>query len=278
MNGQRASLEIIAPSVQEAIAQGLSELGLSEDQVEIEVLDEGTKGFLGLGFRQARVRLTVKQAGAQIQGHRGEPLDDTPKASASKTASTLLEDLLSEEGEKAEVKPVPSPEEKLQDVDASKRALTVAEDTVRELLRKMKVRAQVKARFGEPDDERSQAPLCVEVHGEDLSILIGRRAETLNALQLIASLIINKELGYGIPLLVDVEGYRRRRYQQLRQLARRMADQAIKTGKTQVLEPMPANERRIIHIELRQYPDVRTESVGQEPRRKVTIIPHAPER
>jgi spoIIIJ-associated protein len=116
-------------------------------------------------------------------------------------------------------------------------------------------------------------PVSVDVNGDDLSILIGRRAETLNALQYITSLIVSKEIGRYVPIIVDVEGYRVRREGQLRQLARRMADQAIKTGRRQILEPMPANERRIIHIELRENPKVSTESVGEEPRRKVTIIP-----
>jgi spoIIIJ-associated protein len=111
------------------------------------------------------------------------------------------------------------------------------------------------------------------VRGDDLSILIGRRAETLNALQYIAGLIVSKELGRSLSLIIDVEGYRSRREGQLRQLARRMADQAVKTGRRQVLEPMPANERRIIHIELRQHSGVTTESIGEEPRRKVTILP-----
>lgn len=113
----------------------------------------------------------------------------------------------------------------------------------------------------------------VNVNGDDLSYLIGRQAETLNALQYISSLIINKEIGRSIPLIVDVEGYRSRRENQLRQLARRMADQAVATGRRQVLEPMPANERRIVHIALRENPDVSTESIGEEPRRKVTILP-----
>ena len=86
-------------------------------------------------------------------------------------------------------------------------------------------------------------------------------------------MIVGKELGRSVPLIIDVEGYRKRREKQIRQLARRMADQAIKTGKRQFLEPMPANERRLVHIELRDYPGVATESVGEDPRRKVTIIP-----
>jgi spoIIIJ-associated protein len=84
---------------------------------------------------------------------------------------------------------------------------------------------------------------------------------------------VSKELGENITLIIDVEGYRTRRERQLRQLAHRMAEQAVKTGRKQVLEPMPANERRIIHMELREDTQVATESFGEEPHRKVTIIP-----
>jgi spoIIIJ-associated protein len=150
--------------------------------------------------------------------------------------------------------------------------LHVAEDTVAELLQRMHVRADVSAHFDEPDDLRGRVPVSVEITGKDLSILIGRQAETLNALQYIAGLMVSKEIGHSLTLVIDVQGYRKRREQQLRQLARRMADQAIKTGRRQVLEPMPANERRIIHIELRDHPQVTTESIGEEPRRKVTIL------
>jgi spoIIIJ-associated protein len=151
--------------------------------------------------------------------------------------------------------------------------LEVARDTVSELLRKMHVRANVTARFGEAEDPRSRLPVLVDITGKDLSILIGRQAERLNALQYIASLIVSKEVGRLVGLVLDVQGYRQRREQQLRQLARRMAEQAVRTGRRQVLEPMPANERRIIHMELRDHPQVTTESIGEEPRRKVTIIP-----
>jgi len=92
-------------------------------------------------------------------------------------------------------------------------------------------------------------------------------------LQYIAGLIVSKELGRGVTLIIDIEGYRERRYNQVRQIARRMAEQAIKTGRRQFLEPMPANERRIIHMELRENPDVMTESTGEDPYRKVTIVP-----
>jgi spoIIIJ-associated protein len=113
----------------------------------------------------------------------------------------------------------------------------------------------------------------VDVRGNDLSILIGRRSETLSAFQYVASLIIGKETGQFVQLTVDVEGYRGRREKQLIQMAKRMAEQVAKSGRRQTREPMPAAERRIIHIALRDHPDVTTESTGDDPYRKVTIIP-----
>jgi spoIIIJ-associated protein len=157
--------------------------------------------------------------------------------------------------------------------DEGKIDLEIARETVEELLNKMQVKARVAVQFGEADEERGRIPILIDIRGNDLGILIGRRAETLNALQYITSLILSKKLGHPVTVVVDVEGYRDRRQTQLRQLARRMAEQAVKTGRRQILEPMPANERRIIHMELRDNPKVRTESIGEDPHRKVTIIP-----
>ena len=137
----------------------------------------------------------------------------------------------------------------------------------------MKVKAEVTASYIEDEDRNGRKPILVDIHGDDLSILIGRKAETLNALQYITSLIIGKELGRSVPLSVDVEGYRTRRQEQIKQLANRIANQVTQTGRSQSLEPMPASERRIIHIELRDHPEVYTESIGEGDRRKIVIYP-----
>jgi spoIIIJ-associated protein len=113
----------------------------------------------------------------------------------------------------------------------------------------------------------------LDVQGDDLDPLIGRRGETLAALQYIARLILSKQFGRNVDLVVDVQGHKQRREDQLRRMARRMAEQAAERQRVMSLEPMPANERRIIHLELREHPDVTTESVGDGDRRKVTIIP-----
>jgi spoIIIJ-associated protein len=266
MKEKRATLEVIAPTVDEAVAKGLSDLGLPEEMVDVEILDQGSRGLFGLGSRHARIRLAVKSPGQKTREAEAATVAAREKEKvieefvADETVEeTSLADYIEEEPDEV------SGEDDL--------VLRVARDTVNEILEKMKVSAQVTSRFGERDEERDRVPVFVDVRGDDLSILIGRRAETLNALQYISALIVSKELGRAISLIIDVEGYRSRREGQLRQLARRMADQAVKTGRRQVLEPMPANERRIVHIELRQHEGVSTESIGEEPRRKVTILP-----
>ncbi len=238
MEEKRTSLEVIAPTVDEAIARGSAELGASPDALEVEVLDEGSRGFLGISGRQARVRLTLKSPAEQV----------APEAA----------------------QPEPAAEIPAAELD---QAVQVSQGTVTELIQRMGIKAQVTARWGEKDPGARIRPLLVDVSGDDLGILIGRRGETLSALQYITRLIVAKELQEPVAVVIDIEGYRARRERQLRRLARRMADQAIELGRTMVLEPMPANERRIIHIELREHASVTTESIGEGNRRKVTIIP-----
>ncbi len=251
---ERTTLEKIAPNVEEAIAQGLAELGLGKDAVDVEVLDEGSRGLLGIGGRQARVRLTVKLA---------QPAPETADPGKTGKSSNRTDISSSMEGAEATEADFSVLDDNL---------LFVSRQTVAELLEKMKVPARIEVRYGEPDEE-NQRPVLVDIHGVDLGVLIGRRAEILNAMQYIVNLIVSKQVEHWVQVIVDVEGYRARRERQLRQMAVRMADQAIKTGRRQVLEPMTASERRIIHLELRDHPNVATQSIGEEPARKVTIVP-----
>jgi spoIIIJ-associated protein len=256
MNSQRATLEIIAPTINEAIEKGLAELELTREAVEIEILDEGSRGLFGLGGHQARVRLIVRQN-----------IPESPESEITSSSSVLSNSEFIEE--EPAIKPV-----RILPTNAKEEIpIHVAQETVSELLEKMHIQAQVNASYGEVDDVRGTRAILVDITGKDLSVLIGKRSETLNALQYIARLIVSKELGENITLVIDVEGYRTRRERQLRQLAHRMAEQAVKTGRKQTLEPMPPNERRIVHMELRDDAHVTTESFGEEPHRKVTIIP-----
>lgn len=279
MNTKNAPLEVSGATVEEAIAAGLQQLNLPREAVEIEILDEGTRGLFGLGAREASVRLIPHPSGTETKARQPTPVKTTLNIEENETEEVADK---TEDDEEAGLED----EELVEDLDdaysmdnllgdeETDQVLSVARDTVADLLQKMHVDADVTASYVPQEDERRNRPgVLVEIDGDDLSILIGRQAETLNALQYIARLIIGKELNQGIDLDVDVQGYRARRAEQLRRLARQMAEQAIRSGKRQYLEPMTANDRRLIHIELRKNPQVETESIGAGDRRKVTIVP-----
>jgi spoIIIJ-associated protein len=257
---QRTTLEVIAPTVEEAISQGLSELGLTADAVSVEVLDAGNKGLFGLGRPQVRVRLTV----------------NPPPGSGA--MDVQKEVALKPEPARVETRPEPAPDSPLppakeaEDQPEHDELLDHTEEVVSKMLHLLDLQAQVSAHYG-PTERDGRRNIHVDIRGTDLSVLIGRRSETLSAFQYVASLIVGKEEQQFVQLTVDVEGYRDRREKQLIQMAKRMADQVSKSGRRQTLEPMPSAERRIIHIALRDHPDVKTESTGEEPYRKVMILP-----
>lgn len=260
---ERTTLEIIAPTVDEALAQGLNQLGLTADAVSVEVLDSGNKGLFGLGGRQVRVRISVNPP----------PGSEPPPPSPSQTPRAKPAAKAREAKPRPEKKPVDEPVVLgLPERDEHDLLLDKTEDVVSKLIFHLGMKAQVSAHFDEEskDDRRN---ILVDVRGDDLSALIGRRAETLNAFQYVASLIVGRETEQWVQLIIDVEGFRARREKQIRQLALRMAEQVIKTGRKTTMEPMPSSERRVIHLELRGHPAVTTESTGEEPYRKVVIIP-----
>ncbi len=122
-------------------------------------------------------------------------------------------------------------------------------------------------------EEGVTAPITLEVMGDDLGILIGRRGQTLSCLQYIVRLIVGHQTNAWVPIIIDVEGYKQRRYEALRALAWRMAEQVKANGVPFALEPMPAYERRIVHLALADHPDVTTESTGVGESRKVVVLP-----
>lgn len=156
---------------------------------------------------------------------------------------------------------------------AAEPALALARQTLDELLARMKISAQVTTQWGPVEADETERTLLADIQGDDLSILLGRRGETLAALQYLARLLLAKQVSHGVNLVVDVQGFRQRRHEQLRRMARRTAEQVVQRGRAIALEPMPPDERRIVHLELRDHPAVRTESVGEGSRRKVTIYP-----
>lgn len=265
MPSEGRSAEFEGKTVDEAIEQGLRVLGLSRDEVEVEILRPGSRGFLGLGGENARVRL--------VEIVRQEP--EAPAAPARGAAVPV------EEAEEAEEE-VPEEEEfALRGEGVTPEEAAVAQELLEGLLQHLGLRATVEQRFLPPDPDQGENTLVLDVRGRDLSVLIGRQGEALRALQYILRLMVSHRLKRWINVVVDVEGYKERRQVLLEQLAHRMAERVVLSGQPVALEPMPPNERRIVHLALRDHPQVVTESIGQGDRRRVTIRlrePQAPGR
>ena len=235
------AIEATGVDVEAAIAAGVASLGVDRDAVEIEVLAEGSRGLFGLGGREARVRMTIKP-------------DRVPVVPAESVAPSAAE---------VDVQPV------VESGDAE-----VARGVLMDLLALMGVEgARVEARRAEPAAGEEESPLILDVYGQDTDVLIGRRGNTLAAVQHITRLIVGREVSGRVHLVVDVDGFKARREKSLRRMAQRLAEQAVRTNRTMVLEPMPPHERRYVHLALRDHPHVITQSVGEGDRRKVTIIP-----
>lgn len=260
---------------EEAIDAGLAALKLTADQVDIEVLSKGSRGLLGFGAEDARVRITPVNKQPSKPAPPAPPAKKAPSptplaakaAPESKPQQIEAPKSISKLEKPAEPMPAPVSDE---DADAA----TVAADLLQGMLDRMGVNATVQAiEYRGVLDEDQDAPIVLNIEGDDLGILIGRRAETLSAIQYLIRLMVNHRLHRWVNVVVDVEGYRARREEQLARLANRMADRAVSSGRAVALEAMPPNERRIIHITLRDNPLVTTQSVGEGEHRKVTIVP-----
>ncbi len=210
---------------------------------------------------------TVREAIAQALAKLGAQRDEVEVTVLSEGRPGILGFRSEEARVRVERKPPPRDPELVAEIEVGKEVLE-------RLLDLLGVEATVEVRYpsglqaqGEPS-----APALDIVDG-DLGILIGRRGETLSSLQFIVNLIVSKRLGRHSSLVVDVEGYRVRREETLRSLAQRMAERAMQTGEPVALEAMPPSERRIVHLALRDHPDVVTESVGEDEQRKVVISP-----
>ncbi|MBZ0296603.1 MAG: protein jag [Anaerolineae bacterium] len=240
-------IESTGESVEEAISKGLEELGVDPNQVIVEVLEEPSRGMFGIGARPARVRLQLLIVSSSVEK------EQQPVSVVDEPEEEFVEDEVVELDEDAEV----------------------ARVVLTELLEKMSIRAQVKVSKSEKSQGEEEAPWLLNVTGGgDLRSLIGRRGETLSSLQYITRLITSRELQRRANIVVDVDNYKSSRTDKLFELANRMADQAISQNRTISLEPMPPYERRIIHLALRNHPDVTTRSVGEGNARKVTIVPN----
>jgi spoIIIJ-associated protein len=216
-------VEKSARTVEEAVQLALKELNKSREEVEINVLSEGSRGVFGIGTEEARVRVVA-----------GNCLN-------------LEEDVMD-----------------------------IIKDTLENILEKMDVDASVYYLEGDSSsaDSGEASPAVYNIEGDELGILIGRRGQTLSCLQYIVKIIAANRIQDSLPsVVIDVNGYKQKRQQVLKELAERVAEQVENSGRSFTLEPMPAYERRIIHLTLSNNPGVTTESVGYGEDRKVSIIP-----
>ncbi len=246
------SVEVSARSVDEAIDIALSELGLKRTQVSIEVLTAGKAGLFGLGGEQARVRVTA------LEGEEARPMAQASYDDEGEMPAELIDD------GRGQID--------LAELDSEE--VTGAEEFLRSLLEMMDIDADVSVR--EPEtaaDGLGRSSAVLDVEGEDLGLLIGRRGTTLSALQYLVNVMMTRKTGSKVLVTVDVEHYHCRREETLQGLARRMADRVRQSRRPMTLEPMPANERRIIHLALAQDNGVQTGSVGMGEERKIVIRP-----
>lgn len=281
------SYEFSGKTVDDAIAEGLQSLKRRLDEVEVEVLNRGSRGIFGLGSEPALVRIkplapapTAPPPQPETPARPGAPVPDqapatTPSAAEPSRPSEAVPD---------EESPDEGPEEDVEDsveeepVDESpedEEVATVARDFLLRMVQLMGFDATVQTSWQEGTDELGEQRdrhLLLNIEGVELGALIGRRGETLDSLQYLLRLMVNQNLRRWENVVVDVEGYKERRITQLKQLAERTAAQVAATGRAISLEPMPPNERRIVHIALREHPDVYTESSGEGDRRKVHIV------
>jgi len=286
---QEKRAEFSGRSVDDAVSRASKELGIPVAQVQYRIVDDTTKSILGLVISGIVTIDALVPDGVEVASRDAVPVVDKPKK-APKPAAKPAPKPAPKAQPKAEnrprseapkkVEPKPKPERRRSSDEGKDRnppeLESVASEVVSTLLDKMGIIAAVEVvdGGGEVGGDRDEvSPLVLNVVGDDLGGLIGRRGGTLRDLQFMVRLIVSREIGVWPNVVVDVEGYKGRREETLRNLAQRMADQAIRAQRRVVLEPMPAHERRILHLALRDRSDVRTESTGEGEHRKVQIIP-----
>jgi spoIIIJ-associated protein len=254
------SVEAEGRTVNEATEKALEELGLTRGDVDVEVLSEGRPRLLGFGGEPARVRVTARAA-------------ISPAARPAVEAGEEEEEEEYDEDLEEEELP-PALRHEPAKITANAEEVEVAVTVLTDLLALMGIEATVTARAPEtPGDGVGLIEAILDIEGDDLGILIGRRGSTLASLQYVVNLILAKKLNHRVAYGIDVDSYRRRREEALVNLARRMADRVRGTGRSVTLEPMPPNERRIVHLTLANDPAVMTVSIGEGEARKVAITP-----
>ncbi len=268
------SAEVSAPTVDEAVIIALMRLGVQREEAVIEVLDEGRRGLLGIGSRPARVRVSrrppMPEAPAPQPASAAEPESappvEVPTAPIAEPQPVEAPIAATHAAEPAP--PIEEPETAAEEPPSEQAQIEAA---VAEVLGHLLAGLDVEPQMEWMQDER--ATLWVRLRGKDDESLVGPRGKTLDALQYLTRLLVRQRVGGEFNLVVDAGGYRKRRMRSLANLARQMAEKAVKTGRAVRLRPMPASERRIIHLTLQDDRRVRTHSVGSGTHRAVTISP-----
>lgn len=260
-----SSYEFIGKTVKEAVAKACMELDVEEDRLEIRVMEESTRGFLGIvGQRDARIRVTVKELPQEMTE---DILGDLPTLFPSEQAVQPTEDHLPVESEA-------EPEED-HEVTGIEPPTPIDEQTVEQaqrilegILERVPVEATVVSSVVD-------GAINLEIQGDGSGLLIGKRGQTLDALQFILSKCLNKGAPSNkkIEVTVDTENYRQRKRENLRETALKMSQKAKKTLKPVSFNPMPPSDRRIIHLILAEDNEVYTKSYGEGPMRRIIVYP-----
>lgn len=259
-------IEVTAKTVDEAVEKALKEFNTTRENVEVYVVEEGSKGIFGLGARDAKVRVSfdeekIENVKISISAEDiTEAKKPTPKKKVEKPDKKAepVDEKVTEHVEEESVK---RPERKS---TYSAEAVEQAKAFVQDVVAKMGTSCTVDAVDGE-------AKLIIS--GEDVGVVIGRRGDTIDAIQYLVNLYVNKDR-HGddyCRITVDTENYRARREETLKKLANSMANKAVKYRKDMSLEPMNPYERRIIHSALQNHKYVKTKSVGEEPNRRIVV-------
>ena len=271
MNG---SIRVSAKTVDDAITEALIQLGVTSDRLEYEVIEKGSAGFLGIGMKQAVIEARRKPEPKEEKVE--EPVVEEPvkaepkkvetvqpqKAAAEKKADEPQKAAFEKAVEK-EVKEEVKKETKL--VEVQPQTIKAVEDFLKNTMKAMDMEVELKTEIDQ------DGALCVDMSGEHMGILIGKRGQTLDSLQYLANRVANKHQEGYVRVKLDTENYRARREETLRHLAKNIAHKVKRNRRPVALEPMNPYERRIIHSALQSDPYVTTHSEGEEPYRKVVI-------
>lgn len=262
-----SSIEVTGKTIEDAVRSGLVRLGKIKEEVEIEVLSEPKSGFLGFGSKPAVVRLTEKNKGKTVST--AEAAVETEEEVVA--VQSITEEAVAVQEEVVGADSLPTAEEQpVETAEAAVEAFTAdeaaakAKDFLLEVLHNMGIEVMIEKMI-------KADKIILHLHGKNLGILIGKHGQTLDALQYLTNLTTNQGQENRHFIMLDVENYRQRREETLKQLADRLAGRVKRNKEKVVLEPMNGYERKIIHVALQNEEHVRTESEGQDPYRHVVI-------